>query len=199
MSAPTRGATGDYSKGPSRLRGVLSTLAPLAIGLFAAAVVGSILLIVAEFAVVNRISIGDDVTKETFRGFDRHHFALLVIGAVSIPMAWGGFIGRSRPAFAVLALLGLAALLIVLVGDTPDLNDKRGLDVFYDSVQTHVGLGYFLETAGAILVVVSGAISYLFTSGAGRIRVRRRSDPATPAEPATEPAAAPTPPPAGAE
>jgi hypothetical protein len=199
MSAPTRGATGDYSKGPSRLRGALSTLAPLALGLFAAAVVGSILLIVAEFSVINRITIGDNVPKETFRGFDRHHFALLVIGVAAIPMAWGGFIGRSRPAFGVLALLGLAALLIVMVADTPELNDKRGFDVFYDSVATHVGVGYFLETLGSVLVLVSGAVSYLFTSGAGRIRVRRGSDPDPPAKPApTDPPAetAPSAPPA---
>jgi hypothetical protein len=190
MSAPTRGATGDYSKGPSRFRGALSTLAPLAIGLFVAALLGGILLIVAEFSVINRIAIGDDVTKATFRGFDRHHFALLIIGAVAIPMAWGGFIGRSRPAFAVLALLGLAALLIVLVGDTPDLNDKRGYDVFYDSVRTHVGVGYYLETLGSILILAAGACSWFFTAGAIRIRRPRGAEAPESAEPAPEPPAA---------
>jgi hypothetical protein len=181
MSAPTRGATGDYSKGPSRFRGALSTLAPLAIGLFAAAVLGGILLIAAEFSVVNRITTGDNIALRTFRGYDRHYFALAIVAALALPLAWGGFIGRSRHAFAGLALLGLAALLIVLIVDTPQLNDARGFDVRFEGVHTHVGVGYYLETAGSILILAAGACSWFFTAGAIRIRRPRSSEAPEPA------------------
>src|SRR3954463_1917434 len=98
---------------PRRLTAILT--APL--------VLGAALLIVAEFLPLYEIRTITAVPAGGHKTTGPHHsYALLVVGIVLLPMAWGAVVGGSRPAaFAALALALIAAF-VALVIDLPDLN-----------------------------------------------------------------------------
>src|SRR3954469_22707097 len=100
------------------------------------ALAGAILMVVSEFATLRSVKVltasCSDLADPSLRGTcvthggEEHSYALVLMGAVSILMAWGATVGRSGPAGAALALLGAAVLVIALATDVPDL-DKTGV------------------------------------------------------------------------
>src|SRR4051795_8589092 len=83
--------------------------AVLLLGLTAA-----VLMIVSEFTTLRSVKVltasCSDLADPSLRGScvthggEEHSYALVLLGAVSILMAWGATVGRSRPAGAALAL-----------------------------------------------------------------------------------------------
>src|SRR4051794_29238003 len=183
MTEPAGGARPDYSTGPRASRTGFPTLSPLVAGLLFAAVVGAVLLIVAEFSTTIQITVGAGrAVVDTATGHERHGYALLIIGLLVLPMVFGAAIGHSRPALAAIALLGLAALLIALIGDAPDIHKTGVFGERFEDAQADPKSGYYLETLGAVLVLIGGACGWVLT------RVRP--------EPAAAPAGAAAEPPA---
>jgi hypothetical protein len=179
MSAGTRQARRDYSRGFSAFPGRAGGLAPLRALLALAGLAGAALLLVATFATVIYLQIVT-VTKSTSSGWDRHGPALLIIGVAALLMLAGALRG-ARPAMAALAALGLVALLIALIGDLPHLNDAGLCGEAYQGCRAHSGFGYYAETLGAVLLLLSGALMLVLSGVRGR------------AEAADTPPGAPTP------
>ena len=136
---------------PRRLTAIL--VAPL--------LLGAGLLIVAEFLPLYEIRTIAVVPNGGHKTTGPHHgYALLVVGAALLPMAWGAVIGGSRPAaFASLAL-ALIAVFVALVIDLPDLNETGLIGRTYDAAQARPRVGFFVETLGATLALL-GSIGTL--------------------------------------
>ena len=153
----------------------------LRLALLAAAAAGVICLLLATFATVIEITVGT-TTKVPghdthLSGWDRHGPALLLIALFAAAMIVGALRG-ARPAMAAIAALGLVALLIALVGDVPDLNQTGFIGEVYEDAAAGPKAGFYLETLGAVLLLVSGGLMLALpgaSAPAPRARGRERS------------------------
>lgn len=99
--------------------------------LLLAGVIGALLLIAADFSTLIEVRV-ITVVKDRITGGEQHSYALVLLGALAIPMALGAALGRSRPAAVALAIVGVIALLVALVGDLPDV-DMTGLTKTFEA------------------------------------------------------------------
>jgi hypothetical protein len=138
----------------------LSTNA-LRLGLAAIASAGAICLLLATFATIIEIKVGTTTKVPDhdthLSGWDRHGPALLIIALFAIAMAAGALRG-ARPAMIALVVLGLAALLIAVVGDVPDLNETGFIGEVYEDAAAGPKAGFYLETLGAVLLLAGGGL-----------------------------------------
>lgn len=94
-------------------------------------------------------------------GGERHTYALVVLGLLGLVMAWGAGIGESRPAAGALAVIGMAALGIVLVGDAPQVNDTGLLGLQYSDAKASPASGFWFSLAGGATALVAGVLGLL--------------------------------------
>lgn len=177
MTADAPGATPDYSnrsaavtgsrrtptrtaQGPSTLRGILG-----AMGL-----VGAVLLVISTFATVVQIRVltATDVDGKdtTVAGADLHSVALIVVAAFALAMLVGAVRG-ARPAMAAVAVCGLLALGVVIGIDLPRLDSTGDFERAYEDVSAGAANGFYLETLGAVLLLVAGGLMLIL--GADRV------------------------------
>jgi hypothetical protein len=83
--------------------------------------------------------------------------------------AWRG----ARPAMAALAVAGIAALLIALIGDLPDVHKTGVIGELYDNAHANPKTGYYLETLGGVLLLLAGG--GLLLLGGGRTEPEPRT------------------------
>ena len=164
MSAPARGTSGNYSKGPSPSRARIDPAFLAAIALSAAAVAGPALLIVSDFTPLFEVQAVTAKLKAVSGGRN-HMYAMLVIGLVAVPMAYGAIRPGSRPAMVAMVVLGLAAIGVALLKDLPDAAGENTLRTTYEQAQGIPQLGFYLETLGAVLVLIAGAGGLLLSGG----------------------------------
>jgi hypothetical protein len=181
-------AAADASSVRATARRVFTGLEPLWIALLVAGIAGSLLMVFSEFATLRSVKVvtasctdlavpadrGDCVTH----GYEAHTWALLLLGVAALAMTWGATLGRSRPAAAALAAIGLAALGIALLLDVPDIHKTGVIGERYEQARAEAGPGLWMEIAGAALVFVSGVIALASrpkqSRRAARDRERRR-------------------------
>jgi hypothetical protein len=148
-------------------------------GLLVLPFAGCILLVVAEFATLYEINV-ITVTVKTVKGGSHHGYALLVVAIAAAAMAWGAVVGGSRPAALALLLLSILAVVVVLAIDLPDLDETGLFGRDYEQAVASAGPGFYLESAGAALLLVGAvAIAVLGVTGAPRRRARERPSPMT--------------------
>ncbi|MCW2985580.1 MAG: hypothetical protein JWR63_3150 [Conexibacter sp.] len=175
MNGAQHGAEGDDSKGtlPARpfrsgfpgvfaLRGVLA----------ATGLAGAVLLALATVTAVIRITVGTaartSAADAAGSGWDRHGPALLVLMLLALWLLAGALRG-STVAKAGLAVVGAAALGIAIVADRPHIHDPGAAGDVYAEATARPGIGYYLETlGGALLLVSGGALLALGEGGAPR-------------------------------
>jgi hypothetical protein len=126
--------------------------------------VSCLLLAIAEFADLNKIQILT-VSRHGVGVGGHHGYALLIIAVVAAVMAVGAH-RSSRPAALAVAVLGAAALLIVLIVDLPDVDATGLYGRNYEQAKSVADTGFRLETVGAILLLFSGVVTTVL--GAGR-------------------------------
>ena len=125
--------------------------------LLALTLAACVLLGVAEFTDLNHIQILTVTRKGN--GVGSHHgYALLIIGVFAAVMAVGAWRG-SRPAALAVAALGVAALLIVLIVDAPDVDATGLYGRDYEQARAVADTGFRLETIGSILLLFAGVIT----------------------------------------
>ena len=170
MSAPPRGRAVDDSRGsrPSKRPALpdIDTSLVLGIVLFAAAVGGPLLLIFSDFSTLIEIKVLT-VSKKTISGGSHHAYAMLVLGLAALPMAYGAVRTGTRPAMLALAVLGVIAGLIALVGDLPDIHKTGTIGRDYANAHAYPRAGFYMETLGAALLLIAGGGGLVLT-GAGR-------------------------------
>jgi hypothetical protein len=147
-------------------------------GLLVLPLVACVLLVIAEFSTLYDITI-ITVTADTVRGGGHHGFALLVIALAAAAMTFGAVRGGSRPAALALMILAVVALAVVLAIDLPDLDETGPYGRNYEQAVARAGTGFYLETAGAVLLVI-GAVAVL-VFGPRRERAPRRAAGPSPA------------------
>jgi hypothetical protein len=143
------------------LRLSTSSVRALRIGLSTAAAAGAICLVLATFTTVIEIKVGTTTRlpgRDThLSGWDRHGPALLIVAAFATVMVAGALRG-ARPAMVALAVLGLVALLIAVVGDVPDLNETGFIGEVYEDAAAGPDAGFYLETLGGVLLLAGGGL-----------------------------------------
>ena len=161
-SRPTR----DYSK-----------WIPASWAVLVGALAGAFLLIAADLSTLLQIQVGTVVVK-TLSGHAQHDWAVAFLGVVAIPLAIGAARGRARPAMLGLVLVGVAVMVIALAND---LGDTRSTGVYgerYDEAAAKAGTGFYLETLGAVLLIVSGVGGLILLPPPERRRASERTPPA---------------------
>lgn len=161
------GATGESTAASGPQKG--------ATGLFAVAVLGAVLLFLAEFTtlfVVHASGVTKPLKSES--AGSHHSYALALIAVVAVVLAVAVWRAGSRPALLGLGVLGVAALLIALAGDLPDATASGLLltSSHYIEAKATPKAGLFLETLGALLLLIACAWGFLLTAPPSR-RSRR--------------------------
>jgi len=176
MSATPREAKDQDSRKPLALPVGFGTVKVLRIALLVAAVAGGVCLIIATFSTIIEITVGTTskiADRDTeLSGWDRHSFALLLIAGFALVMTVGAWRG-ARPAMAALAVAGIAALLIALIGDLPDVHKTGVIGELYDNAHANPKTGYYLETLGGVLLLLAGG--GLLLLGGGRTEPEPRT------------------------
>jgi hypothetical protein len=178
MSADGSTATEDDSKIPA----LLPAAEPAALAVLALAVLGGVLLCLAELSAVVQIRVGD-VVRATESGHAQHGWALLVLGVAALPLAWAAATGRVRPALGALVTIGLVALVFWAVRDLPDTRQTGTFGVRYEDASAGPGPGFWIELAGALALLTAGSIGLLALRPRGTPRGPRGPRAPRPLEP----------------
>ena len=153
------------------------------------AVLGALLLAVAEFLTLYEVVAVTAVPEGGSYSAGGHHaYALLVVALASLPMAWGAVMGGSRPAALALLVLGALALFVVLAIDLPDINEEGVFRETYALAKATPRSGFWIELLGALVLLGAGVSANVLRpervdGGAGRReRVARDADEDAPVE-----------------
>ncbi|HWI72892.1 MAG TPA: hypothetical protein VNT55_13140 [Baekduia sp.] len=129
------------------------------IALAAVGLAGAVLLLVASFTTVIQITVGTSsrvVDADTAQsGWNRHGPALVVLALLAVWLLASGLRG-SRTAMAGLLVAGVVALAIPTIWDRPHVHDTGSVGDVYAEATADPGTGYYLETLGGALLLLSG-------------------------------------------
>src|SRR4051812_49364160 len=139
-----------------------TTWTGVSLALLAAGLAGGALLIAADLSTLVQIKV-ITVVKERLTGHDQHSWAMAILGLAALPLAWGAARRHARPAMLALALIGLAAVLIALIGDLPDTRSTGVIGQRYEEAAAQAGPGFYFETAGGVLLLVAGVGGLVLT------------------------------------
>lgn len=179
-SVPEADGNGSTANGiVGRISGRLN---PVSAALLLAALTGAGLMIATEFATLRSVQVltascadlADAELRESCvtKGAEEHSWALLLLGVVAALMAWGAFVGRSRPAALALAVIGAAVLVIALATDLPDAGATGVLGERFEQAEAKAGAGLWMEIAGGVLALVTGGLGAAGRLGRERLGPR---------------------------
>jgi hypothetical protein len=155
VSAATPEAAPDYSTSNRVSREGVPVPPALWRGLVAAALVGPILLVVADFTTLFEVT-GLRGGTRSVTGHSNHSWAIAVVGAAAIPLAMVAVRSGAAAALAALAALGVAAMVIALAIDLPDATATHTVALTFQDAHASPQAGFYLETLGAVLLLVAG-------------------------------------------
>jgi hypothetical protein len=151
----------EYSRGTGTSRTASRPAEPVRAGLAAVAVAGALCLVAATFTTVIEIRVGATTKvagQDTqLSGWDRHGPALLVLAAFALVLVAGALHG-ARAAMLALAVVGLVAVLVAVVGDVPDLHATGFIGEVYEDAAAGPARGFYLETLGGVLLLAAGGL-----------------------------------------
>ena len=159
VSGALRGAEGDDSKGfvPDSSR--RPTVLTLRLVLAVCGLAGALLLVVASFTSVIEITVETTTRGVDFdaaqSGWDRHGPALILLALLAVFLLLSSLRG-SRVAMAGLLVCGVVALAIPTIWDRPHIHDSGSVGDVYAQATADPGTGYYLETLGGALLLLSG-------------------------------------------
>jgi hypothetical protein len=133
--------------------------------ILAGALLGALLLFVAEFTALYQVHSGSVSAPVRSVGTGSNDtYALVPIALLAAALGIATFRSGNRPALLAIGVLGLVALLIALLGDLPDAH-RTG---YIGSFSTHVvnassspSAGLYLETLGAVLLIATCVLGFL--------------------------------------
>jgi hypothetical protein len=171
--APSRGADGRSAKPP------LGPSPRVSLGVLAGGLLGALLLIVAEFTPMAQVrTAGHHVPLSTLSTGSHNAYAMIplaLLAAVFSLVVWradragqGGRHPVHRLMMLGVALLGLASLLIALLNDLPDAHGTGlvgSATTHYALASVTASIGLYLETLGAVFLLLSGVASLLLVPG----------------------------------
>jgi hypothetical protein len=155
--ARRRAAPARPAAGPSALGALLAGLATAGAALLAAAEPLTLYTLHVSSA---RAPIGSSLVSA------HDSYALVPVAVLAAALAWGVWRRGSRVGLAALAALGVTALLIALLGDLPDAHASgvvRLAGGHFALARATPGLGFYLETLGALVLLAVGVCGLLLT------------------------------------
>ena len=163
MSASAPEATSDDSTGTvgSRRRsgGASGASGRTSAALLVVALAAAGLLVASTFLSLYDVTTQGN-TLRSITGYEHHSIAMLLLGVASVPMALGARRG-ARPAMFAVAAIGIVVLVVAFTVDLPAALDEGVLAVTYEGAQAEPGIGFYLETLGGVLLLVSGGLGIL--------------------------------------
>ena len=153
------GTSGGGRAGPAPARRIIAG------AILAAALLGAALLLVAEFTTLFVIRTSAAAGPVRSVGTGSHHtYALVPIAILAVVLAFAVWAAGSRAALVAIGLLGVIALLIALLGDLPDAQASGLIGTsagHYLSAASTPSTGLYLETLGAVLLVITSVSGFL--------------------------------------
>jgi hypothetical protein len=188
VSATPPDANSEYSRAPGasdligdllgwrRARVHPGFSAALRTGLLALTFLGALLLVVAEFTTLFTIhTVGVSTAIKSVTTGSHNSYCMILVAALALLLAWAAASTGNRWALVALLALGIAALLIALVGDLPDAQARGtigSVQTGFKSASAKPSAGLYLETAGAIVLMIAGG-SALLLGAPGTARGQR--------------------------
>jgi hypothetical protein len=132
---------------------------------------GALLLVVATFTTIIAITVETTVRGVDFdaaqSGWDRHGPALIVLALLALWLLAAALRG-ARIAMTGVALTGLVTLAIAVHWDRSHVHDTGSVGEVYTEATANPGTGYYVETLGGLLLLLSGSGMLVFGRNAGR-------------------------------
>ncbi len=173
---PQASRAGSGASGSGRATTAPDSSSPSGAGLRGAVVavtlVGALLLVVAEFTTLFTIhtATGPLPGHSTSTG-SHNDYALIPLAVLVVVLAYGFYVAGSRPALLAIGFMGVLALLIALLGDLPDAHATGligGGSTRFQTVTAHPSAGLFMETGGALLLLVARVCGFLMIGAPAR-------------------------------
>jgi len=159
VSGAQHGTGRDDSKGSAPGRSPLPSILALRAALAVAGLAGALLLVVASFTTIIEITVQTTTRQVDFdaaqSGWDRHGPALIVLALLALWLLAVALRG-SRVAMAGVAVAGVVALAIAVHWDRSHVHDTGSVGAVYEEAAANPGTGYYLETLGGALLLLTG-------------------------------------------
>ena len=134
-------------------------------GLSLIALLGALLILVAQFTALYHLhSATSSQAVKTVQTGPNHAWAPIPLALVAVALAYAVYRHGNRPALVGLAVLGIATLLIALLGDLPDAHSSGLIGSSaggYVEATSSASAGLYMETLGAVALLVSGGVGLL--------------------------------------
>jgi hypothetical protein len=139
--------------------------APARAALAAGALLGALLVLVSQFTTLYHLHAATgSVPIKTVGTGANHAWAPVPLALVAVALAFAVYRYGSRAALAGLGALGIATLLIALLGDLPDARASGLIGSSasgYVQATSSASAGLYMETLGAVVMVVAGGLGLL--------------------------------------
>ncbi len=148
---------------------------PFDAAILASALLGALLLLVAEFTTLFEVRTAASGTVRSVGTGSHHGYALVPIALLAAAFGYAVWAVASRPALLAIGALGVLALLISLLGDLPDTN-ASGLVLsasHYVSASSTPSAGFYMETLGAVVLLITCVSGFLLIGPPGARSPRR--------------------------
>lgn len=167
VSATPPEASSEYSRAPATSQALLGVGARVPGAVLGGGALGALLLVAAEFLTLFDVHTSASPTpvKSVLTGA-HNAYAMIPIALFAVALAYGARRHGSRPALLALAAVGVVALLIALLGDLPDAH-ASGIVATpsgggqYATASSRPAVGLYLETLGAVLLLLAAVIGFL--------------------------------------
>jgi hypothetical protein len=128
-------------------------------------ILGSALLIASEFTTLYAIhTSAARAAIQTVSGHSHNDYAFIPMALLALVLTFAAARRGSRPALLALGLVGVISLVIAIAGDLPD-SRASGLigspQTHYTAASSSAGLGLYLETAGAVVLILTCGAGFL--------------------------------------
>ncbi len=164
LMPPRRQAASTPSHRPAET--AASARTALALG----ALLGALLVLVSQFTAMYHLHAAtSSVPIKTVGTGANHAWAPIPLALVAAVLAYAVYRFGNRTALAGLAALGIATLLIALLGDLPDARSSGLIGSSaggYVQATSSASAGLYMETLGGVVLLVAGGLGLLMVTSA---------------------------------
>jgi hypothetical protein len=133
------------------------------------AVLGALLIVVSQFTALYHVhSTTSSAAIKTVGTGSNHAWAPIPLALAAAALAYAVYRYRNRTALVAIVALGIATLLIALLSDLPPTHATGLVGSTaggYIRATATPSAGLYMETLGAVLLLVSGGVGFLMLVG----------------------------------